>query len=637
MMHLSLQSKIMLQAILVAVIIAIGVGGVSFYDFTTSSEAKIKSEASSQAESISTYINAWSDDRSNTMKAVKQKIERALTANPQVNEQQILDILQQAQTSLSFGMTFLGLENGAMYRHDPSLNSADYDPRVRSWYKDAKSKKSAYVTAPYISSSTKKLSMTFVEPIIVNGQFKGAIGGLVFLDDLLNKITALKVLGNGYSTLLDGNGKIIAHPDKALILKEATELSPNLTANFLNEARRTAKFTNLTIQNQEVLMYASKIKNSPWVLGLMMDQKTLDAPLYKLGMNILFAVVILLVLVSLVVMQISRILLKDLRRVSESMAQIAQGNGDLTQRLTTHSKDEIAELVNNFNHFVALLQTTISHLKKIGVDLSDQANASYRSSQQSAEKLEEQQGNISMVATAIHEMAQATQEIASNATNTANNADETVNASTLGQQQVLKSQNSIRALASDIEGVAEVINNLSQNADGINTILTTISGIAEQTNLLALNAAIEAARAGEQGRGFAVVADEVRVLSQRTYSSIEEIQSMIEALQGITKDAVGKIELSHNKAESSVLDVNEAKNSLDQIQHSVAMINDRAAQIATATEEQTSVTAEVNQNTADIQQSATELVTLASDSATRAEDLKTLSDDLMKNINHFRT
>ncbi|KZN13996.1 chemotaxis protein [Marinomonas sp. TW1] len=636
-MHLSLQSKIMLQAILVAVIIAIGVGGVSFYDFTTSSEAKIKSEASSQAESISTYINAWSDDRSNTMKAVKQKIERALTANPQVNEQQILDILQQAQTSLSFGMTFLGLENGAMYRHDPSLNSADYDPRVRSWYKDAKSKKSAYVTAPYISSSTKKLSMTFVEPIIVNGQFKGAIGGLVFLDDLLNKITALKVLGNGYSTLLDGNGKIIAHPDKALILKEATELSPNLTANFLNEARRTAKFTNLTIQNQEVLMYASKIKNSPWVLGLMMDQKTLDAPLYKLGMNILFAVVILLVLVSLVVMQISRILLKDLRRVSESMAQIAQGNGDLTQRLTTHSKDEIAELVNNFNHFVALLQTTISHLKKIGVDLSDQANASYRSSQQSAEKLEEQQGNISMVATAIHEMAQATQEIASNATNTANNADETVNASTLGQQQVLKSQNSIRALASDIEGVAEVINNLSQNADGINTILTTISGIAEQTNLLALNAAIEAARAGEQGRGFAVVADEVRVLSQRTYSSIEEIQSMIEALQGITKDAVGKIELSHNKAESSVLDVNEAKNSLDQIQHSVAMINDRAAQIATATEEQTSVTAEVNQNTADIQQSATELVTLASDSATRAEDLKTLSDDLMKNINHFRT
>ncbi|BFM51174.1 methyl-accepting chemotaxis protein [Marinomonas sp. THO17] len=636
-MHLSLQTKIMLQAIIVAIIVAIGVGGVSFYDFTSSNKSRVESETSAQADTISTYINTWSEDRANTMLAIKQKIEAALSANPEVNEQQILDILQQAQTSLSFGMTFLGLENGAMYRHDPSLNSADYDPRVRSWYKDAKSKGAAYVTEPYISASTKKLSMTFVAPIKVKGKFVGAIGGLVFLDDLLSKITAMKVAGNGYSTLFDGTGKIIAHPDKSLILQDATELSDTLNKSFFTSARSKASFANLDIQGQQVLMYASKIQNSPWVLGLMMDKNTLDKPLYNLGINIIIAVIVLLVLAYLVVMQISRILLKDLRRVSDSLEQIAHGNGDLTQRLTTNSKDEIAELVNNFNHFVALLHSTISHLKKIGVQLSDQANASHRSSQQSAKKLGEQQGNISMVATAIHQMAQATQEIASNATNTANNADETVASSNLGQQQVQKSQNSIRALAADIQEVAEVINNLSHNADGINTILTTISEIAEQTNLLALNAAIEAARAGEQGRGFAVVADEVRVLSQRTYSSIEEIQSMIEALQGITKDAVTKIQLSHNKAESSVKDVNQAKVSLDQIQQSVAMINDRAAQIATATEEQTSVTAEVNQNTADIQQSATELVALASDSATRAEELKALSDDMMSNINNFRT
>nr|WP_281251005.1 methyl-accepting chemotaxis protein [Marinomonas polaris] len=188
-----------------------------------------------------------------------------------------------------------------------------------------------------------------------------------------------------------------------------------------------------------------------------------------------------------------------------------------------------------------------------------------------------------------------------------------------------------------MQEVANVINDLSKNADGINTILTTISGIAEQTNLLALNAAIEAARAGEQGRGFAVVADEVRVLSQRTYSSIEEIQKMIESLQKITKDAVGKIQLSHTRANNSVEDVNQAKDSLDKIQQSVATINDRAAQIATATEEQTSVTEEVNQNTTDIQRGSKELVTLAAESAARAEELKSLADDLTKNINHFRT
>lgn len=636
-MHFSLQTKITLQSIIVAIVIALAIGGVSFYEFKTDSDARIKSEANSQANAISTYINSWSADRVGTMQAVKQKIEALLTAQPNANEKEILTILQQAQTSLSFGMTFLGLENGEMYRHDPSLNSADYDPRKRSWYIDAKAKNSAYVTAPYVSASTQKLSMTFVEPIMVKGQFVGAIGGLVFLDSILDTVLAMKVAGDGYSVLFDGDGKIIAHSDKKHILKEATDLSPTLTRDLFQQVRKQAKLVDLTLNGEDTLMHASNIKGSPWVLGLMMNKSVLNAPLYNLGANILMSVVILLCLAIFIVVQVTRFLLRDLRRVSDSMAQIAQGDGDLTQRLTANSKDEIAVLVGNFNQFVALLHGTVSHLKNVGHELAKQASAAHNSSRNSSLKLEEQQHNISMVATAIHQMAQATQEIAGNATNTAINADETVAASTVGQSQVLKSQDSIRTLAVDIQGVADVINDLSKNADGINTILTTISGIAEQTNLLALNAAIEAARAGEQGRGFAVVADEVRVLSQRTYSSIEEIQKMIESLQKITKDAVNKIQLSHSRANSSVEDVNMAKESLDKIQQSVMTINDRAAQIATATEEQTSVTSEVNQNTADIQQGSTELVTLAAESAARAEELKSLADDLTKSINNFRT
>ncbi|QUX94953.1 methyl-accepting chemotaxis protein [Marinomonas sp. CT5] len=636
-MHLSLQTKITLQSIIVAIIIATGVGGVSFYAFQSDSNTRIQSQASSQANAISTYIHSWSDDRMSAMLATKQKLESSLQATPDLNEKEVLNILQQAQSSLNFGMTFLGLENGAMYRHDPSLNSADYDPRKRSWYIDAKAKNKAYVTAPYISASTKKLSMTFVQPITINGKFVGAIGGLVFLDSILDSILAMKVAGDGYSVLFDGNGKIIAHPNTDLILKDATELSPELNNKFFQGIRNQAQFTELTLDGRDTDMYASNIKGSPWVLGLIMNKDVLNAPLINMGTNILIAVFILLSIAIIGVIQVTRFLLKDLRRVSDSMAQIAQGNGDLTQRLTASSKDEIAVLVDNFNKFVALLHHTVSHLKKIGHDLEGQAIAAHDSSQNSSLKLEEQQHNISMVATAIHEMAQATQEIAGNATNTAINADETVAASNIGQTQVLKSQESIRILAADIQDVANVIHDLSDNADGINTILTTISGIAEQTNLLALNAAIEAARAGEQGRGFAVVADEVRVLSQRTYSSIEEIQKMIESLQNITRDAVSKIQLSHTRANSSVEDVNQAKESLDKIQQSVHTINDRAAQIATATEEQTSVTAEVNQNTTEIQQGSMELVELATESAARAEELKLLAEDLTKNINHFRT
>lgn len=445
-MHLSLQTKITLQSIIVAIIIALGVGGVSFYAFKSDSDARIKSEASSQANAISTYINSWSDDRISTMQAVKQKIEASLQENPDVNEKDILNILQQAQTSLQFGLTFLGLENGAMYRHDPSLNSADYDPRKRSWYIDAKAKNSAYVTAPYISASTKQLSMTFVEPITINGKFVGAIGGLVFLDSILDSILAMKVAGDGYSVLFDGDGKIIAHPNTDRILKDATDLSPVLSNDFFKGVRNQAKFTELNLDGKDMDMYASNIKGSPWVLGLVMDKNVLNAPLVSLGTNILIAVFVLLSIAILVVIQVTRFLLKDLRRVSDSMAQIAKGDGDLTQRLTASSKDEIAILVDNFNTFVALLHGTVSHLKKIGHDLAGQANAAHTSSRNSSLKLEEQQHNISMVATAIHQMAQATQEIAGNATNTAINADETVAASNVGQSQVLKSQESIRAL-----------------------------------------------------------------------------------------------------------------------------------------------------------------------------------------------
>jgi methyl-accepting chemotaxis protein len=243
---------------------------------------------------------------------------------------------------------------------------------------------------------------------------------------------------------------------------------------------------------------------------------------------------------------------------------------------------------------------------------------------------------IDLVATAVHEMTATAQDVARNATQAAQAANHADDAANQGMRIVHNTSASISELAVEIGRAVSVVQTLAKDSENINAILTAIRGIAEQTNLLALNAAIEAARAGEQGRGFAVVADEVRNLAQKTQQATEEIQTMIQQLQSGTRQVVKVMEDSQSKTDESVGHASEAAQALETITKAVSVINDMNTQIASAAEEQSAVADDINRNVINIGQVANEVAGGADESSQASAELTKLAEQQRRLINQFR-
>ncbi|MFM4918617.1 methyl-accepting chemotaxis protein [Aeromonas dhakensis] len=629
-MTLSLRGKLLATSLGVVLLMASLLGIVAFHTLKSRTMSAIQSEAVNYGHAYSVAIGDWMADRKNAVHALVNLI----ADNPQA---ELVPHLKQAYTSGGFGLTYFGSTQGVMTRQDPSLNTGNYDPRERPWYQDAVKAGQLIVTAPYVSVTMQKLVVTLSEPVLHQGELVGAVGANLALDKLIDEVLAMQVQGDGYAMLLDSSGLIVGHPNKELALKQIGELSPDLSAaTFQQWGRENNKLHAATLDGRDVLLAVQPVAGTDWLLAMVMYRDVLEAPLATLLWQLVGLTLVLMLVFSALLTAMFKYLFADLGRVAGALHDIAHGEGDLTVHINTRSKDEVGQLAESFNQFVARLHGIVSRLRDVTVELAAQSRAQAAGAQSRSQRVRQQQDEIVMVATAVTEMASATQEIAGNAEFAATTSGDAVKLAVAGQSQVGQSQRSITGLADEVADASQIIVELDAHAQKISGILATISGIAEQTNLLALNAAIEAARAGEQGRGFAVVADEVRVLSRRTHDSTDEIQQMIETLQQTTRRAVSGMETSRQLAGTSVEDAESANLSLGQINEAIGAISDMATQIAAAAEEQTSVTSEISRNTENIRHVSQELAEQANQEAAQAAELKGLTERLEQEIGRFR-
>jgi len=393
------------------------------------------------------------------------------------------------------------------------------------------------------------------------------------------------------------------------------------------------------LNGQPVATYADIVKdfsgNPVGVLEIVAD-RSYFADAISSTRNTLLGLGLIGILVGIgVAMFVARGVVAPLRHAIVSLENIAEGDGDLTARLDETGSKEMARLGHAFNKFIGRISETVEHVAFSATRLAGVVNNFSSGASHTHNGMLRQQRETEQIAAAVNEMSATVHEVANNTSLAADAASQADQDTAHGKDIVGRAVQGIDDVASEMERISGVIGQVDADSQRIGTVLDVIVGIAEQTNLLALNAAIEAARAGEQGRGFAVVADEVRTLAQRTQQSTEEIREMIESLQSSAKQAVTAIEHGRDRSHNSVEEANEAGMALDAILKAVDTISQMNTQIATASEEQSAVADEINRNIAQINEVTNQTTGDAAQLSQESEALVKLSEELLGLVGSF--
>lgn len=470
------------------------------------------------------------------------------------------------------------------------------------------------------------------------------------IDTALKNIVAAKYGKNGYFWIQDSRGKILAHTNSALVGQTVKNTRDTVVAlASKNDAFLLTPFVNpATNKTENKISYVRKIMPEwNWIIGTgayesdvtSIQESLTDATEAifdaEVSRSLGFAAVLFVLSVLASIWVVNKIV-KELVVLKTRIDTLSTGEADLTSRLVITSEDEVADISHSVNTFIGYLQSMMLEISQASGHITDGIQQIHTQSERNSLALNNHTAETELAVTAITEMSTTADIVAQNAVQTAANTQSATDEGMASKITVTEASNSVMALVTEMETASDSIHTMNNNTQQIATVLEVIGGIADQTNLLALNAAIEAARAGEQGRGFAVVADEVRSLAARTQDSTAQISEMLTTLRRDATTAVDVMDGTKQSCEQVAGNTSRVAESLDIMTESIVVINDLSVQIATASEEQSSVTEEITRNMHTIQGMVQELTANGQETTASTQNLASANEQLAALVNKFK-
>ncbi|CAI8879332.1 methyl-accepting chemotaxis protein [Pseudomonas jessenii] len=631
-----------LPAILVAIIVVLNLRNAAQANFLDSSGREIRQIDNGMRQffdSISQSVEYLAKDpRIVSATGLKNYsgAEAAQIPFPEIN-QQLLGIFERfAKSHPTTAYLSLGLNDGgyATWPDDPKM--AKYDPRVRPWYKAAMAAPGATVRteAYYWAPDDVSLIGTVRTITDSSGTPVGVIGLDVSLKQLTELVKNIKLGKSGYLMLVEANGNVLVDPSNSKHnFKPLADLGPNY-AELINRADGVSQ---IDIDGVPFMANVVSSRGLGWRFIGLIKRDEVMAETSSLTWLIFGIAAALAIIFAIVGASFAGLIVRPIRSVAGGLESIAQGEGDLTRNLDVRGRDETATLARWFNQFLGAIRQLVQSISSASGDLQKASDKTTEVARDMNNAAGRQREAVELVSTAFNEMVATANEVARSCSAAASSASAGRSQVHNGQLRIDEATGSVGQLSENLLLSTHSMELLEQDSKNINTILDTIRSIADQTNLLALNAAIEAARAGEQGRGFAVVADEVRALAKRTADSTGEIDDLLGGLARRTHEVTAQMQNSLAMSKTSVDRIHQARESFEYIRSSVDDIRDQTTQIATAAEEQHQVAEDINRHIIQIHSDAQLVEKLAQSARSDSGTLAQLSGELNGLVGRFRT